>query len=89
MRRSTDSMPELAQTLDRANRTLRRSVRRVRRRAPGAALTAGWGESAEQPARRRGDSALDQSVAALQAVVWIASFVQGVFNEIRGRSDEF
>jgi hypothetical protein len=32
---------------------------------------------------------LDQSIAALRAVVWIAAFVQSVFNEIRGRSDDF
>jgi hypothetical protein len=81
-------MPELGQTLDRANRTLRRSARRVRR-APGAMPAPDWADVDEPHVRRRrGDSALDQSVAALQAVVWIASFVQGVFNEIRGRSDE-
>jgi hypothetical protein len=82
-------MPHLAQTLDRANRALRRSVTRVRR-APGDAGVAQshlvWGDEAGR--RRRGSSALDQSVAALQAAVWIASFVQAVFNEIRGRSDE-
>ena len=88
MRRSTDTMPELDQTLDRAQRALRRSARRVRGRAPGAAPAAKWEDFEDRPVRRRGDSALDQSVAALQAVVWIASFVQGVFNEIRGRSDD-
>lgn len=81
-------MLQLGHNLDRANRALRRSVRRVRRRAPGAAPVAEWEDFEDRPARRRGDSALDQSVAALQAVVWIASFVQGVFNEIRGRSDD-
>jgi hypothetical protein len=38
---------------------------------------------------RRSDSALDQSIAALQGAVWIASFVQSIFNEIAGRSDDF
>jgi len=81
-------MPQLGQTIDQANRALRRSVRRVRR-APGAAPVGDWLEPEDVPAHgRRGDSALDQSIAALQAAVWIASFVQSVFNEIRGRSDE-
>jgi len=80
-------MPHLAHSLDRANRALKRSVRRVRR-APGGTAAPAWEDLELKPVRRRGDSALEQSIAALQAVVWIASFVQSVFNEIRGRSDE-
>jgi hypothetical protein len=81
-------MPQLTQTLDQANQALRRSVTRVRR-APGESAPPGTTVNGHELGRvSRGSSALDQSVAALQAVVWIASFVQSVFNEIRGRSDE-
>lgn len=81
-------MPQLAQTLDRAQTALQRSVRRVRRAHGPREATVGVAvEQGAQPIKR-GSSALDQSVAALQAVVWIAAFVQSVFNEIRGRSDE-
>ena len=81
-------MAQLAQTLDRAQTALQRSVRRVRR-APARAEAHAGGLVERGPQRvTRSSSAVDQSVAALQAVVWIASFVQSIFNEIRGRSDE-
>ena len=86
--RITRTMPQLAQSLDRAQTALQRSVRRVRRaRGPLEPAVGAEVRQGAQPVRR-GSSALDQSVAALQAVVWIAAFVQSVFNEIRGRADD-
>jgi hypothetical protein len=86
MRRTTGTMPDLMRRLDSADARLRRSVSRVRGAAAGAV---------PKPAARPGhlkpvhkETALDQSIAALQAVVWIAGFVQSIFNEIRGRGDE-
>jgi hypothetical protein len=81
--------PQLTRTLDRASAALRRSVETVRHH-PDPTLAAP-AQTHEQATLRphRTDTALDQSIAALQAVVWIASFVQSVFNEIRGRRDEF
>ena len=81
-------MPDLARQLDRAGQSLRRSVRTVRRGSPYTLAPANLREDHATIRPRGGDSALDQSIAALQAAVWIASFVQSVFNEIRGRSDE-
>ena len=82
-------MAQLAQTLDRAQTALKRSVGRVRRAPVQAEAHAGGGVIKRVPQRvTRASSAMDQSVAALQAAVWIASFVQSIFNEIRGRSDE-
>ena len=79
---------DLSQTLDRASAALRRSVATVRR-APGPTLAPPHAADDHATLRpRRADTALDQSVAALQAVVWIASFVQSFFNEIRGRADD-
>ena len=82
-------MSRLARNLDRASVALRRSAARVRR---GGAASVDSGEAPGDSAggRRRGapGGAIDQSIAALRAVVWIAAFVQGVFNEIRGRTDE-
>lgn len=81
-------MAQLVQTIDRAQTALQRSVRRVRRaRGRAGALIEGTVDRFPQRVTRT-SSAVDQSVAALQAVVWIASFVQSIFNEIRGRSDE-
>jgi len=79
-------MSRLARNLDHAGLALRRSVARVRK---GSVGPRGAGEGAQGTLRRRGaDGLLDQSVAALRAAVWIAAFVQAVFNEIRGRGDE-
>jgi hypothetical protein len=77
-------MSRLTDNLDRAGRALRRSVARVRR---GGVGPPGVTEAAHGTLRPRGPHGLvDQSVAALRAVVWIAAFVQAVFNEIRGRA---
>jgi len=81
-------MAHLAQTIDRAQTALQRSVHRVRRAPTRSGPHAGSMTQRLPQRNRRSSSAMDQSVAALQAVVWIASFVQSVFNEIRGRSDE-
>jgi hypothetical protein len=81
-------MTELAAKLDRAGESLRHSVWRVRRGSPYTLAPPHLREGHATIRPKRTDTALDQSVAALQAVVWIASFVQSVFNEIRGRSDD-
>jgi len=84
----TDKVPTLLDRLDNASARLRRSVGAVRRDHAGE-IEAGKPVEARPPEPLRpvrSDSALDQSIAALQAVVWIAAFVQSVFNEIRGRS---
>jgi hypothetical protein len=81
-------MPQLARQLDRATDALRRSAGRVRRGSVYTLAPAHLREPHVDIRPRRGDTALDQSVAALQAVVWIAAFVQSVFNEIAGRSDD-
>jgi hypothetical protein len=88
MRRTTGSMTQdLSQTLDRAGAALRRSVATVRR-APATLASPDAADDHATIRPRRADTALDQSIAALQAVVWIASFVQSFFNEIRGRADD-
>jgi hypothetical protein len=79
-------MSRLTYNLDQAGRSLRRSVVRVRRSGVGRLSSV---EPAHGTLRLRGrDGLVDQSVAALRGAVWIASFVQAVFNEIRGRGDE-
>lgn len=77
-------MLHLHATLDRAGLALRRSVETVHKDRAHAAAPS------HPPVLhpRRADSPLDQSIAALHAVVWIASFVQSIFNEIAGRSDD-
>lgn len=78
-------MSQLAHRLDRAGEELRASVARVR----GGAARADAGQVVTVRTSRTGrTSAFDQSIAALHAVVWIAAFVQSVFNEIAGRDDE-
>jgi hypothetical protein len=81
-------MPQLTPNLDQAGEALRRSVARVRRSgvAPLGAADPGVAHGTVRP--RGADGLVEQSVAALRAVVWIAAFVQAVFNEIRGRGDE-
>jgi hypothetical protein len=81
-------MPHLTRNLEEARLALRRSVARVRRSGvgPPGADERGLGHGTVRPKGR--DGLLDQSVAALRGAVWIASFVQAVFNEIRGRGDE-
>jgi hypothetical protein len=81
-------MPEVARKLDRAGESLRRSVRTVRRGSTYTLAPARLREDHATIRPKRSDTAIDQSIAALQAVVWIASFVQSVFNEIRGQSDD-
>jgi hypothetical protein len=88
MGRSIRSMPQVVRQLDRAGEALRQSVGRVRRGSVYTLAPAHLRAGHVEIRPRRSDSALDQSVAALQAVVWIAAFVQSVFNEIRGRGDE-
>jgi len=82
-------MPELLKRLESADARLRRTVARVRDERPAgeAAPTAPVQRPAHLKAAHK-ETALDQSMAALQAVVWIASFVQSIFNEIRGRGEE-
>jgi hypothetical protein len=88
MPRNTGDMSETARQLDQAEASLTRSVRRVRR--GGAVYTLAPAKLREGHAqiRPRQGTALDQSIAALQGAVWIAAFVQAVFDEIRGRGDE-
>jgi len=92
MRRTIDKVPSLLNRLDNASARLRRSVGAVRREPGGAVDASQAANQEDSPVPEhlrpvRSDSALDQSIAALQAVVWIAAFVQSIFNEIRGRSD--
>jgi hypothetical protein len=88
MRRNIRGMPELARQLDQAGAALGRSVRRVRRGPAYTLAAAKLREGHAEIRPRQADSALDQSIAALQGAVWIAAFVQAVFDEIRGRGDE-
>lgn len=77
-------MSHLNATLDRAGHALRKSIATVRRpESPGDAARP---PQDLHPTHK--DSPLEQSIAALHAVVWIASFVQSIFNEITGRSDD-
>ena len=79
-------MARLTYNLDQAGRSLRRSVVRVRHSGVKPLNPAELEHGTLRPPGR--DGLLDQSVAALRGAVWIASFVQAVFNEIRGRGDE-
>lgn len=81
-------MPPLTPNLDQAGMALRRSVARVRRGGVGPLGTGARGPGHGTLRPRGPDGLVEQSVAALRAVVWIASFVQAVFNEIRGRGDD-
>ena len=75
------------QALDKAGASLRRSVERVRR-GRGAALRRGVGVLSTGAGERGRAGVVDQVVAGAQAVVWVAAWVQSIFNEIRGRDDE-
>jgi hypothetical protein len=81
-------MPPVTPNLDQASVALRRSVARVRRSGVGPLGTVERGFEHGTVRPRGADGLVEQSVAALRAVVWIAAFVQAVFNEIRGRGDE-
>ncbi|HSI34934.1 MAG: hypothetical protein ACAI43_27075 [Phycisphaerae bacterium] len=82
-------MPDLLRRLESADARLRRTVARVRKESSVAeAPPATPAPRPEHLKAAHKETALDQSMAALQAVVWIASFVQSIFNEIRGRGEE-
>lgn len=75
-------------TLDRAAAAVKRSVETVRTSPdPTLAPPPAHRDHATLRPRQR-DSALDQSIAALQGAAWIVSFVEGIFQEIGGRSPE-
>ena len=85
-------MPVLLENLDTASGSLRRIVKTASRFSGSVAPVHAFLASPQRelpPTRLRPvcrDSARDQTISALEAVVFVAALVQSVCNEIRGNS---
>jgi len=77
-------MPQPLQQLQDASARLRQSRRAVAGREGAAAPTAAPGGTT-----KKFPTHLDQLIAAGQSVVWVAAFVQHVYNSIADGDDSF